>query len=642
MPLMPMLLLGGAGLLACAASFSCSRPAERSAATYVGPEECARCHAEIAETFAGTGMGRSWYRLTPANAVEDFDDDNEIEVPGAGVHYRMTSRDGRFYMRQFLRAEDGSERFPEEHELVWVVGSNNHSRAYVIEREGKLFQSPICWYPQGELWDLCPGFDAGNEHFRREISGSCVFCHNARMERVGDAPNLYRAVPEGIDCERCHGPGSVHVTKWRKEGAQPTGGADATIVNPRRLPAAERRDVCFQCHLGDSKVTERVSRTSDALLSWRPGQPLREAMVGYTYRQGMRGAFGISAQADRLARSPCFTESRGQLDCLSCHDPHVTVYAPERTRGVYRQACLECHEVSACRGPQEARRETARLADDCVHCHMRQAEPDDQRHTTITDHWIRADIAPPSEPEVYRDVDIVAVPPDAEAGLPEAEQAYLRARAAYAMAANVTPNARAILWERAEVGFRLALERGLRNPDAPFYLGKLLGYRRRGEEAIARFREALALDPTHRGAAFSLGQALLARGDAAGAQAAFGSILEENPGDAGALAELGRLDMVRGRPAEALARFDRAVALEPWNPHLHANRAVALAELHRIEEAVGAAREAVRLNPEATDLWEMLAGAAAEAGRHPEAREAMARAEALKRRRLLPVAHGMM
>ncbi|HEX5042253.1 MAG TPA: tetratricopeptide repeat protein [Candidatus Polarisedimenticolaceae bacterium] len=628
-------------LLLCLLAAACARPQPPAAeAAYVGPGECARCHAEIAQTYARTGMGQSWYRLTPANAVEDFTEENEIELPGSGVRYRMTARDGRFYMRQFLRGAGGKEAFAEEHELKWVVGSNHHSRAYVIEREGKLFQTPICWYPTGELWDLCPGFDTGNEHFRREISASCVFCHNARMERVGDTPNLFRTVPEGIDCERCHGPGSIHVARWRKEGASPTGGPDPTIVNPDRLPPAQRRDVCFQCHLGDSHVTERVSRRPDAMLDWRPGQPMADAVVGYTYAQGMESAFGISAQADRLARSPCFRESRGQLDCTTCHDPHVTVY--ERSPAVYREACLECHQPSACRGAPPARAATPGLRDDCVQCHMRQAEPDDQRHTTITDHWIRAVIEPPAEREVYRDLALEPVPLDAEGQLSEAERAYLRARAAYALAASVTPQARAVLWQSAEEGFRRAIERGLKNPDAPFYLGKLLGYRRRGEEAIEKYREALALDPHHREAAFSLGQALLARGDAGGAQATFDGILERRPEDAGAIAELGRVALQRGQAREALTRFERALAIEPWNARLHGSRAVALAELGRKDDAVEAARQAVTLDPESPDLWEMLAGAAHEAGRSRESQEATARAAALRARRAPPAGHGMM
>ena len=111
------------------------------------------------------------------------------------------------------------------------------------------------------------------------------------------------------------------------------------------------------------------------------------------------------------------------------------------------------------------------------------------------------------------------------------------------------------------------------------------------------------------------------------------------PGDAGYLAELGRLACSVGQGPQAL-HFERALELEPWNPRLHANRAVALAELGRIDDAVLAAEQAVHLNPEGADLWEMLAGASSEAGQGARAKEAAARAELLRRRRPSPVAHG--
>src|SRR5580700_9242261 len=46
--------------------------AARTGNGYVDPALCAACHGEIAGHFSKTGMGRSFYRLKPENAVEDF------------------------------------------------------------------------------------------------------------------------------------------------------------------------------------------------------------------------------------------------------------------------------------------------------------------------------------------------------------------------------------------------------------------------------------------------------------------------------------------------------------------------------------------------------------------------------------------
>ena len=49
-----------------------SLTAPRAQTQYVNSALCEQCHAEIAASFRKTGMGRSFYRLQPANAIEDF------------------------------------------------------------------------------------------------------------------------------------------------------------------------------------------------------------------------------------------------------------------------------------------------------------------------------------------------------------------------------------------------------------------------------------------------------------------------------------------------------------------------------------------------------------------------------------------
>src|SRR5512142_1513018 len=48
-----------------------SSPA-REDAGYIGSEACAGCHRGIWETYRRTGMGRSFYRPSPLNTVEDY------------------------------------------------------------------------------------------------------------------------------------------------------------------------------------------------------------------------------------------------------------------------------------------------------------------------------------------------------------------------------------------------------------------------------------------------------------------------------------------------------------------------------------------------------------------------------------------
>ncbi len=600
-------------------------------AVYVGPSACKGCHAAIGATFARTGMGRSFYPLTAETAVEDFERRNVVDVEATGVRYRMTRRDGRFYMKQFVVEASGREAAVDEREMRFVVGSGNHSRSYVTEVDGKLFQMPVCWYPSLGAWDLCPGFEHKNDYFARELSATCVFCHNALMEREAGTRNRYRQpLPAGIDCERCHGPGSLHVARWRDGSEAPTGERDDTIVNPRRLPQPVRIQLCMQCHLADSINTERVGRHERTLESFRPGEPLTAVMVPFRWKEALPAEFGIAGQADRFVLSRCWRESGGKIDCLTCHDPHVPVYRKDRPAGFFREKCLTCHEVAACSGPADRRRRTS-PPDDCVACHMRRAEPGDHPHTTFTDHWIRRR-PEAGEPRARSTVALEPVIPEAFEALSAADRAYYEGRAYFLRGNDLGGPARRMAMAEAARALERASSAGFARAEGPFFLGKALLAGGRPEDAAAAFERAHALDPAYADAALAWGQALLRARRTAEAAEVFRGILARDPAHAGALAELARGALVESRPEEALDLYRRALAAEPWNARIRANVATILAGTGRAAEAEDAMREALRYGPGEADLWKAYAEMLSAAGEAGEASEAAARAARLARR----------
>src|SRR5690349_15330547 len=99
-----------------------SRPAGpgRASERYVDPAACAGCHAEIARTYRLTGMGRSFYRLTPANTVER---------PGVFRHdaservYTMSLREGQLYQRRHQIGFEDRETNVVEKRAGYVIGS---------------------------------------------------------------------------------------------------------------------------------------------------------------------------------------------------------------------------------------------------------------------------------------------------------------------------------------------------------------------------------------------------------------------------------------------------------------------------------------------------------------------------------------
>jgi len=626
--------LGALVLGACLAGLACTGddpaptavPAPRftnqdPTVAYVGIGECRPCHLDIATTYTQTGMGRSFYPMSRARAVEDFEKDNEFVVASSGLRYRMTERDGKYYQRQYLLDSRGREIAADERELVWVVGSNNHNRSYLVTLDERLFQAPICWYPQASKWDLCPGFEVKNDHFGREIGPSCLFCHNAAMKPVSGERNLFeKPIPHGIDCERCHGPGALHVERWSDGRASSTGELDPTIVNPRRLSPTERLQLCSQCHHADSKTTKRVQRPGREMQDFRPGQLLSEVAIAFSTIEKTHADFGLSSQVDRMILSRCFRESGGKLECLTCHNPHVTTYHEERPPDLFRRKCLGCHAEADCGAAQASRQATSGLADDCVACHMRKAEPDDQRFTEFTDHWIRRRI------ELGRDeqhgYEVAPVWPADFATLSPGEQAFYRGRAEFLVAEDKPQQVRTALWSGVVDEFLQAIQLGHDTTDTRFYLGKTYALQARWQDAIAELRRTLEKDPGHRDAQFALGQALAAKGDVEEARDLFKKMLDSDPRDVKALAEFGRTTWTLGAPEEALDAYRRAIEREPWTAGLHLNLAAVLASLGRFGEATDAAMRAATLDPESRDAWNFIANAAREAGRADDAREA--------------------
>ena len=163
-------------------------------------------------------------------------------------------------------------------------------------------------------------------------------CHNAYPDFVLGSENKFKTIPNGIDCERCHGPGSIHVQQKQMGQLVDTAKQiDYSIVNPAKLPIDLQFDVCQRCHLQGNAVLKE----GKSFFDFKPGMKLSAIFTVFMpkYENGEKD-FIMASHADRLKQSQCFIKSN-KLTCITCHNPHVSVKATQPE--VFNAACKNCH-----------------------------------------------------------------------------------------------------------------------------------------------------------------------------------------------------------------------------------------------------------------------------------------------------------
>ena len=179
--------------------------------------------------------------------------------------------DGKYFQREFRLSASNDTLHTLTREMAWVIGSGTIARTYLTVEQGYFTEMPLTWYTQRKTWDFSPGYEVLNNRFDRAISDRCLACHNAYPETVEHVSGLYTEVAEGVSCERCHGPGDLHVNQ-RLENPEPAADIDRTIVNPKHLPLDLRLDVCQQCHV---TATVSILREGRGPFQFVPTEPLK-------------------------------------------------------------------------------------------------------------------------------------------------------------------------------------------------------------------------------------------------------------------------------------------------------------------------------------------------------------------------------
>ena len=273
-----------------------------SGAEYVGSETCSSCHQEIYELFKKSGHAWELNRV----------------VDGAPPEYPFTD----------VPAPPEGYTWDD---ILYMVGGYNW-KARFVDKDGYIITGPPgesgnSDYPnQYNFASQLLGKVAGWVNFHSgeaDLPYDCGSCHTTGYSPGGNQDDLPGLVgiweEDGITCEECHGPGSLHAQ------------------NPRGIGMKVVRDgeECRACH--QTGESEQVNSEGGFILHHDQYQDL-------------------------------YQSKHRILDCVSCHNPHQGVVqlrmAGEQTT---RTRCEDCHFE------QEMTQKNDRhinLGISCIQCHM--------------------------------------------------------------------------------------------------------------------------------------------------------------------------------------------------------------------------------------------------------------------------------
>jgi tetratricopeptide (TPR) repeat protein len=338
---------------------------------YVGSKACAECHADVTHEWLGSRHSKMVQPATPQGVIGDF---SRGTVELRGLPYVLQKQGSDYYITEsYLTGK------PWKHKIQYTLGNRRMQHYLATLPDGRIVLIPATWDNVRKQW-----FHNADINDPEEAPGvqvqlwnkTCYSCHVSREEKGFDLQReRYDTKWQdfGINCERCHGPGSEHVA-WAKEAPVMDDATraiiDETIVSFKHLGPVRASMVCAQCHSFRDIYVDGFRAGANYFDYFVPVMQYRlpDKEDPSYWPDGRTRRF--SNDAFGLWQSQCFL--KGGATCITCHThPHNTnVDVNPQLKPTNSALCTECHSEIGKNITAHTHHLPNSAGSSCVECHM--------------------------------------------------------------------------------------------------------------------------------------------------------------------------------------------------------------------------------------------------------------------------------
>ncbi len=297
---------------------------------FVGTRKCRECHALTHSSWTNGRHSKMLQEARPKSVIPIFNRPLTLR----GKEYQL-AREGDAYFITERYLQDA----PTKRRVDYTLGSRRVQHYLSRLEDGRIVVLPPSYDVEKKEWfhnlDIVDLEETGEVKVQ-VWNTNCFGCHVSGEEKGFDpAKKTFQTTwtDFGTSCERCHGPGRAHATRYAAEGKadreagtvetravlspSSTDDRDTAIVHPRRLDRETSTTLCAQCHSLRDVTQPGFAGGSNYYDFFTP-------LLEYAQKRNRDPAYWPNGRPRRFSnealafwQSQCYL--KGGAICFSCH-----------------------------------------------------------------------------------------------------------------------------------------------------------------------------------------------------------------------------------------------------------------------------------------------------------------------------------